>query len=127
MLLRGPLTTNSNNISNSLVVVLHLHNSQEHLDNPKEIVVRIYIYIYIYFKKIELDAVTVSFWLAGSVPVNPQTGQPDYTAQWIQYYRSIGAMKDAEVLEQQLKGNKVNYVVQCSSDVSSTGLSMEKR
>merc|ERR1712127_456388 len=43
---------------------------------------------------------------SGSVPVNPQTGQPDYTAQWIQYYRSIGAMKDAEVLEQQLKGNK---------------------
>ena len=43
----------------------------------------------------------------GSVPVNPQTGQPDYTAQWIQYYRSIGAMKDAEALEEQLKVNKV--------------------
>ncbi|XP_046451117.1 far upstream element-binding protein 3-like isoform X21 [Daphnia pulex] len=43
---------------------------------------------------------------SGSVPVNPQTGQPDYTAQWIQYYRSIGAMKDAEALEQQLKASK---------------------
>lgn len=43
---------------------------------------------------------------SGSVPVNPQTGQPDYTAQWIQYYRSIGAMKDAEALEQQLKVTK---------------------
>lgn len=41
------------------------------------------------------------------MPVNPLTGQPDYTAQWIQYYRSIGAMKDAEVLEQQLKATKV--------------------
>ncbi len=48
------------------------------------------------------------FHFIGSVPVNPQTGQPDYTAQWIQYYRSIGAMKDAEALEQQLKASKVN-------------------
>lgn len=48
---------------------------------------------------------------SGSVPVNPQTGQPDYTAQWIQYYRSIGAMKDAEALEQQLKVTKVRLSV----------------
>jgi len=47
--------------------------------------------------------------IVGSVPVNPQTGQPDYTAQWIQYYRSIGAMKDAEALEQQLKASKVCF------------------
>merc|ERR1712071_591156 len=37
MLLRGLLTINSSNTSNSLVVVLHLHNNREHLDNPKEI------------------------------------------------------------------------------------------
>ena len=49
------------------------------------------------------------FLFVGSVPVNPQTGQPDYTAQWIQYYRSIGAMKDAEALEQQLKASKVHF------------------
>jgi far upstream element-binding protein len=48
---------------------------------------------------------------SGSVPVNPQTGQPDYTAQWIQYYRSIGAMKDAEALEQQMKVSKVSECV----------------
>ena len=39
MLLRGLLTINSSNTSNSLVVVLHLHNNREHLDNPKEIAV----------------------------------------------------------------------------------------
>jgi len=43
---------------------------------------------------------------SGSVPLNPQTGQPDYTAQWIQYYRSIGALKDAEALENQMKASK---------------------
>ena len=62
--------------------------------------------------------------LAGSVPVNPQTGQPDYTAQWIQYYRSIGAMKDAEVLEQQLKGSKVT-IFDYDIETISTGLSVK--
>jgi far upstream element-binding protein len=51
--------------------------------------------------------------LIGSVQLNPQTGQPDYTAQWIQYYRSIGALKDAEALEQQMKASKVMGVCNC--------------
>lgn len=34
-------------------------------------------------------------------------GQPDYSAQWAQYYRSLGKIKEAELIEQQMK-NKVN-------------------
>lgn len=34
-------------------------------------------------------------------------GQPDYSAQWAEYYRSIGKLKEAEAIEQQMK-NKVN-------------------
>ena len=37
---------------------------------------------------------------------------PDYSAQWAEYYRSIGKVKEAEALEQQMK-QKVwnNYTV----------------
>ncbi|KAL1456726.1 hypothetical protein WDU94_001430 [Cyamophila willieti] len=34
------------------------------------------------------------------VQVNPQTGQPDYSAQWAEYYRSLGMHREAEVIEQ---------------------------
>lgn len=34
-------------------------------------------------------------------------GQPDYSAQWAEYYRSIGKIKEAEAIEAQMK-NKVN-------------------
>lgn len=37
------------------------------------------------------------------VNVNPQTGQPDYSAQWIEYYRSMGMTREAEVIEQQAR------------------------
>ncbi|KAL1115476.1 hypothetical protein AAG570_007506 [Ranatra chinensis] len=46
---------------------------------------------------------------AGSGPGVPaggpaqQNGQPDYSAQWAQYYRSIGKIKEAEIIEQQMK------------------------
>lgn len=30
-------------------------------------------------------------------------GQPDYSAQWIEYYKSIGLHREAEMIEQQLK------------------------
>ncbi|XP_054275298.1 far upstream element-binding protein 3-like isoform X2 [Macrosteles quadrilineatus] len=43
---------------------------------------------------------------AGQVQVNPQTGQPDYSAQWVDYYRSLGMHREAEVIEQQAKANK---------------------
>eukprot|EP00095_Tigriopus_kingsejongensis_P003499 maker-scaffold373_size192110-snap-gene-0.39 protein:Tk03499 transcript:maker-scaffold373_size192110-snap-gene-0.39-mRNA-1 annotation:"far upstream element-binding protein 1" len=31
--------------------------------------------------------------------VNPQTGQADYSAQWAEYYRSMGMVKEAEAIE----------------------------
>merc|ERR1719186_2181624 len=35
--------------------------------------------------------------------INPTTGQPDYSAQWIEYYRSIGKHKEAEAIEAQMR------------------------
>ena len=35
----------------------------------------------------------------GGVSVNPQTGQADYSAQWAEYYRSMGMIKEAEAIE----------------------------
>lgn len=37
------------------------------------------------------------------VNINPVTGQPDYSQQWIDYYRSLGLMREAEAVEQQAK------------------------
>jgi len=37
------------------------------------------------------------------VAVNPTTGQPDYSAQWIDYYRSMGMTREAEAIEQQIR------------------------
>lgn len=37
--------------------------------------------------------------------VNPQTGQPDYSAQWAEYYRSMGMHEQAALIENQLKQN----------------------
>lgn len=39
----------------------------------------------------------------GPVQVNPQTGQPDYSLQWAEYYRSLGMHREAEMIEQQAK------------------------
>lgn len=38
-----------------------------------------------------------------SVQVNPATGQPDYSLQWAEYYRSLGMHREAEMIEQQVK------------------------
>ncbi|CAH1979711.1 unnamed protein product [Acanthoscelides obtectus] len=38
-----------------------------------------------------------------SVQVNPSTGQPDYSMQWAEYYRSLGMHREAEMIEQQAK------------------------
>lgn len=38
---------------------------------------------------------------AGATPAH--NGQPDYSAQWAQYYRSIGKIKEAEMIENQMK------------------------
>lgn len=34
-------------------------------------------------------------------------GQADYSAQWAEYYRSIGKIKEAEAIEAQMKAGKV--------------------
>ncbi|XP_063237832.1 far upstream element-binding protein 2 isoform X2 [Bacillus rossius redtenbacheri] len=39
----------------------------------------------------------------GQVQVNPATGQPDYSIQWAEYYRSLGMHREAEMIEQQAK------------------------
>lgn len=35
-------------------------------------------------------------------------GQADYSAQWAEYYRSIGKVKEAEAIEGQMKSGKVS-------------------
>ncbi|XP_065212371.1 far upstream element-binding protein 3 isoform X1 [Planococcus citri] len=42
----------------------------------------------------------------GAVQINPTTGQPDYSAQWVEYYRSMGMHKEAAVIEEQAKASK---------------------
>ena len=39
-----------------------------------------------------------------------QNGQPDYSAQWAEYYRSIGKVKEAEAIEAQMKAAKVIWI-----------------
>lgn len=43
------------------------------------------------------------------VQVNPQTGQPDYSAQWAEYYRSLGMHREADMIEQQAKQGKQDH------------------
>jgi hypothetical protein len=52
------------------------------------------------------------------VQVNPATGQPDYSIQWAEYYRSLGMHREAEMIEQQAKASKV----QCDISVDNKGL-----
>ncbi|WKY14413.1 hypothetical protein Q1695_000174 [Nippostrongylus brasiliensis] len=40
--------------------------------------------------------------------INPQTGQPDYSAQWAEYYRSMGLHDQAALIEAQMKQNQRN-------------------
>ncbi|XP_046815607.1 far upstream element-binding protein 3 isoform X1 [Vespa crabro] len=49
------------------------------------------------------------------VQVNPQTGQPDYSAQWAEYYRSLGMHREADMIEQQAKQGKQDHNQQAGS------------
>ena len=46
--------------------------------------------------------------LSPGVAVAPQGGQADYSAQWIEYYRSMGMTREAEAIEQQAR---VSYFI----------------
>lgn len=37
------------------------------------------------------------------------SGQPDYSKQWAEYYRSIGKIDEAEAIENQIKATKVRF------------------
>lgn len=39
-----------------------------------------------------------------NLAINPSTGQPDYSAQWAEYYRSVGMHEQATLIENQMKG-----------------------
>ncbi|CAD7088041.1 unnamed protein product [Hermetia illucens] len=41
-----------------------------------------------------------------SVQMNSSAGQPDYSQQWIEYYKSMGMHREAEMIEQQLKAKQ---------------------
>lgn len=46
------------------------------------------------------------------VQINPQTGQPDYSKQWAEYYRSLGMHREADMIEQQAKAGGAAAAVQ---------------
>lgn len=39
----------------------------------------------------------------GTPAINPSTGQPDYSAQWAEYYRTMGMHEQANLIESQMK------------------------
>lgn len=44
-------------------------------------------------------------------PATASTGaQPDYSAQWAEYYRSLGKHKEAEAIEAQMKAKVITDV-----------------
>lgn len=45
----------------------------------------------------------------GQPAVATNGAQPDYSAQWAEYYRSLGKHKEAEAIEAQMK-NKVTFL-----------------
>ncbi|EPB78720.1 KH domain protein [Ancylostoma ceylanicum] len=48
--------------------------------------------------------------------INPQTGQPDYSAQWAEYYRSMGLHDQAALIEAQMKQNQARTAAAASAN-----------
>jgi len=40
--------------------------------------------------------------------INPQTGQPDYSQAWVEYYRSLGMYEQADAILKQAQGGQTN-------------------
>ncbi|KAK0048732.1 far upstream element-binding protein 2-like isoform X3, partial [Biomphalaria pfeifferi] len=38
--------------------------------------------------------------------IDPQTGEPDYSQEWIEYYRSLGMIHEAQMVLQQVAANQ---------------------
>lgn len=51
-------------------------------------------------------SVTATAPSAAAPSINPQTGQPDYSAEWAAYYRSLGLHDQAALIEQQARANQ---------------------
>lgn len=45
--------------------------------------------------------------VGGQMQISAAGGQPDYSKQWAEYYRSIGKIDEAEAIENQIKATKV--------------------
>lgn len=52
--------------------------------------------------------------------------QPDYSQAWIEYYRSLGMFREAEMIEHQTRGNQSQQVGACSFECLSRGEFMAK-
>ncbi|CAF0912667.1 unnamed protein product [Rotaria sp. Silwood1] len=52
--------------------------------------------------------------------INPVTGQPDYSQQWIEYYRSIGQNEMADEIARQMKASSSNTASTTTTNTPST-------
>ncbi|XP_025199960.1 far upstream element-binding protein 1 isoform X4 [Melanaphis sacchari] len=54
-------------------------------------------------------------------------GTPDYSAQWIEYYRSIGKNKEADMVEQQVKARQMGLPTQTNGQPSGSEQSPQQQ